>query len=122
MRVQISFDDVVSIIHQYIARRLMDSARHVLRCRLTQETNVQNSFDDVASTIHQSLLRGGGPGGGARRRGAGQSGGDKTKRKLLLPRYPVSHPPRLDPRLLSYMPSVDMVSTYCHVTSHRPTF
>ena len=35
--------------------RLMDSARHVVGCHLTQQTRVQNGFDDVASTIHQSL-------------------------------------------------------------------
>jgi hypothetical protein len=37
---------------------LMDSARHVIGCHLTQETGVQNAFDDVASTIHQSLEAG----------------------------------------------------------------
>jgi hypothetical protein len=34
---------------------LMDSARHVIGCHLTQETRVQNEFDDLASTIHQPL-------------------------------------------------------------------
>ena len=29
----------------------MDSARHVIRCRLTQETRFQNAFDDVASAL-----------------------------------------------------------------------
>jgi len=33
----------------------MDSARHVIGCRLTQETRVPNAFDDGASTVHQSL-------------------------------------------------------------------
>jgi len=35
---------------------LMDSARYVIGFRLTQETRVQKAFDDVASTIHQSLM------------------------------------------------------------------
>jgi len=34
---------------------LMDSARHVIGCRLTHETRVQIAFADVASTIHPSL-------------------------------------------------------------------
>jgi hypothetical protein len=29
---------------------LMDGARHVIGCRLTQETGVQNAFDDMART------------------------------------------------------------------------
>jgi len=33
----------------------MDSARHVIRSKLTLGMRVQNAFDDVASTIHQSL-------------------------------------------------------------------
>jgi hypothetical protein len=36
----------------------MDSARHVIGCRLTQDTMVQNACDDVASTNHQSLEAG----------------------------------------------------------------
>ena len=38
---------------------LMDSAHHVIGCRLTQETRVQNALDDMASTVHQSLTCGG---------------------------------------------------------------
>ena len=34
---------------------LMDTARHVIGCRLTLETRVQKACDDVASTIHLSL-------------------------------------------------------------------
>jgi hypothetical protein len=34
---------------------LMESARHVNLCRLTQETRVINLFDDVGSIMHQSL-------------------------------------------------------------------
>jgi len=41
----------------------MDTARHVLGCRLTQKARVRNACDDVACTIHQSL--GGGAGGQA---------------------------------------------------------
>jgi len=32
------------------------SARHVIGCRLTQETRVQNMDDDVASIIRHALL------------------------------------------------------------------
>jgi len=38
---------------------LIDSARHVIGRRFTQETRVQNAVDDVASTIHQALVGGG---------------------------------------------------------------
>ena len=34
---------------------LMDGARHVIGCRLTQEPRVQNACDDVVSIIHESL-------------------------------------------------------------------
>jgi len=43
----------------------MDSARHVMGCRLTQETKVQIALDDVANVIHQSLARGAEGGVGA---------------------------------------------------------
>jgi len=33
----------------------MNSARHVIGCRLTRETRVHNALNDVASTVHQSL-------------------------------------------------------------------
>jgi hypothetical protein len=36
----------------------MDSARHVIGCRLTHETSFQNAFDDVASTVHKALSGG----------------------------------------------------------------
>jgi hypothetical protein len=34
---------------------LTHSARHVIGCRISQDTRVQNAFDDVASTIYQSI-------------------------------------------------------------------
>jgi len=46
----------------------MDSARHVMRFHLCQETRVYNAEDDVASTTHQFLSQGGGSGGGCGRR------------------------------------------------------
>jgi hypothetical protein len=36
----------------------MDSARHVIGWRLTQETRVQHALDGMSSTIHQSLRAG----------------------------------------------------------------
>jgi hypothetical protein len=37
---------------------LMHSARHVIGCRLIQDTRVRNASDDMASAIHQSLTTG----------------------------------------------------------------
>jgi hypothetical protein len=37
---------------------LMDSARHFIGCRVTQETRARNAFNDAASTIRQSLSSG----------------------------------------------------------------
>jgi len=34
---------------------MMDSARHVISCHLTQGKRVQNALADVAGTIHQPL-------------------------------------------------------------------
>jgi len=54
----------------------MDSARHVIGCRLTQDTRVQHAFDDVASTIHQSLR------GGVASLGAHRGGRARVCRRL----------------------------------------
>ena len=61
----------------------MHSARHLIRCRLTQQTRGYNAFDDAAITIHQSLIGGSllgvGDGSGygvAMARGGGGGGGE----------------------------------------------
>ena len=38
---------------------LIDSARHVISCNLTQDTRVPNALEDVASGSPQTLIRGG---------------------------------------------------------------
>jgi len=42
---------------------IIDDARHVMGCQMTQVTRVQIAFDELASTIHQSLRVGGERGG-----------------------------------------------------------
>jgi len=42
------FDDVASTVH-----RLMDSARYVTGCQLTEVTTIRKAFDDVASTVNR---------------------------------------------------------------------
>ena len=62
----------------------MDSARHVIGCRLIQDMRVQYAFDDVASTNYESLGGGGTSLGAHRRRCARVRRGAGASTRPLL--------------------------------------